>query len=183
MSSESASSNCSRKYSRIRTLISSANVSPPWAFRVMYLSWNWDSQSTDKVGKFTTVRTRKPSASASMSTSTNGRLDCDCTRASSFAFDSDSCPCIVRVTSAISACSVRLTFCSEPRSSSHCARRASVFSSLSRSSYPIVKTIMAPKRPPVAYLDKLTPLLLKNPKLRQPIAKRHRRWGRRARNN
>ena len=44
--------------------------------------------------------------------------------------------------SAISAWSVRRTFCSEVRSSSVCLRRSSVFSSLSSNSYAVVSTML-----------------------------------------
>lgn len=139
--------------------------------------------------------TRKPSASASIRTITNGRFACCCTNASSFAFDSSICACIVLVVSAISACSVRLTFCSDPRSSSVCARRSSVFSSLSSSSYADGEhPATTPRRTRLealwpktlkryTYLNKLTSLLLENPKLGQPLAKRHGRRGRGASNN
>ncbi len=41
MSNESASSNCGRRYSRVRMRSSSARASPPEALRVIYLSWNY----------------------------------------------------------------------------------------------------------------------------------------------
>jgi hypothetical protein len=72
----SASSYSGRKNSRIRIMSSSARASPPWAFLVRYLSWNYPAVSTVVFVKHRHGLTRKPSASASMSTSAKGRRAC-----------------------------------------------------------------------------------------------------------